>query len=464
MRRSFSFRRRSIAATLLMLGGLALFVVLAFIGHHSLRTVDAATELRSRARANELQAERVMSALKDVETGQRGFVLTGDEEYLDPFGRGLTELAESLRPLQAEFALLFGELQRDTLATLIDRRVALAERNVAARRQGMLEPDLQKTMLDEGRMTMQLIRERFDEVEAHLAREVEQREHEALRLKRRALWWAVLLPVSGVLLIVAAYVLLQREQARRQRAEHALRDANLQLEDAVAQRTAELQQALGQIETFAAHLDSSVEAERRRLAREVHDQLGQVFTSLKMTVHQVFKDSPQHAAEFERINALLGEGIATARRIAGALRPPLLDDLGLGAALSHAARQFGEQAGVRCEVRVEDSECLTAEQAIQLYRIAQEALTNVARHAAASRVWIEGALTEGRYHLAIEDDGRGMQAASGASLGTLSMRERASLAGGELRFEGGRDGGVRVQVSLPVNEGSLAHDACPDHR
>ena len=447
-----------------MLGGLALFVVLAFTGYHSLRAVDAETELRSRARMSELQAAIVLSALKDVETGQRGYVLTGDEDYLEPFARGVAELAEALLPLQAQFAGLFGELQRDTLMTLIERRVALAERNVDARRQGLLEPGLQKTMLDEGRVTMEMIRDRFDEVEAYLAREVERRDGEVQRLKRRALWWAVLLPLSGVLLIIAAYVLLQREQARRMHAERALREANQRLENAVAQRTAELRDALGQIETFAAHLDRSVEAERRRLAREVHDQLGQVFTALKMAVHQAFKDRAEYATELERINALIGEGIATARRIASALRPPLLDDLGLGAALTHAARQFGEQAGVRCAVRVDDSECLGAEQAIQLYRIAQEALTNIARHAAASRVWIEGALSEGRYRLAIEDDGRGMQAASGPSLGTLSMRERASLAGGELRFERGRDGGVRVQVSLPVDEGSLEHDAYPDHR
>jgi protein-histidine pros-kinase len=443
----------SIAAVLLMMGGLALFVALAFSGYRSLQDLDAETALRSRARTSLVHAGAVFSALKDVETGQRGFALTGDENYLEPFRAGSDEVGRAFERLRAESAPLSGlDFQLDALRLLVDGRVALARRNVAARRHGGLDGSVQKAMLDEGRAAMDLIRARFADVEARLRDEIDLRNRRVETLMERALLTSLLLTFTGVVLIAAAYVLLQREQRRRRLAERALRDANALLEDAVARRTAELEAALGQIETFALHLDRTIEAERRRLAREVHDQLGQVFTALSMVVHQALNGVPGRAGELERINTLLGDGIATVRRIASALRPPLLDDLGLGAALTHAARQFGERVGVACEVRVRDSERLNAEQATQLFRIAQEALTNVARHAAASRVWIDGEAVGQHYRLVFEDDGRGMGRDVGPSLGLISMRERASLAGGELALESGRTGGVRVQVSLPLDD------------
>lgn len=448
--------RPVLAAGLLLAGGLLLFILLAYSGFRSLQAVDHETQMRSRARVALLHAATVLSALKDIETAQRGYVLTADEHYLEPLRAGRDVLEPAFAEMRAiATPMLVTDL--NALWALVLRRVEMAQRNVDAHRADPAAISPLRVRLDEGRALMGQIRTRFDEIDATLRREIAQRDTRLRKLKRDAVMWAVLLTASGALLIVTAYVLLQREQTRRRRAEAALLAANAHLEDTVATRTAALERARAEIESFAHNLDRSIEAERRRLAREVHDQLGQILTALKMTAHRNLAGVERGAETLAQIDALIADGIATVRRIAAALRPPLLDDLGLGPALALAGRQFGAHVGVDCTVKVADSDCLDPEQATQLYRIAQEALTNIARHAGARRVWIEGGAVGGSYRLAIEDDGRGM-AQSGMppatpSLGLVSMRERASLSGGSLQIGSGRYGGVRIEISLPLAAG-----------
>ena len=432
-----------------MLFGLALFVALAWSSQASLREIESVTDARSRSRSGLLLAAEVMSALKDVETGQRGYVLTGDEHYLDPVEIGMRRLDDTFEALRAMLADR-PQARLDTLWTLIDHRVALAERNIADRRAYADEDSPWRRRLEEGRDTMDRIRVRFAAIEVMLRAEIEARDRSVDALRTRASVFNFLLPLSGVALILAAWSLLQRERRRRIDAEVAPIAANARLEDAVARRTAELQQALGEIEAFAHGLDRSIEDERRRLAREVHDQLGQLLTALKMMVHRALQGAPGREQDWPQIEAVLGEGIATVRRISAALRPPLLDDLGLEAALGLACRQFAERTGVSCEATLADAGRLSANQANQLYRIAQEALTNVARHAQAGRVRVDGEAVEGEYRLAVEDDGVGMAPQARSSLGLLSMRERAALAGGELRIGAGAAGGVRIEARVPL--------------
>ena len=452
-----AMRRPALTAGLLLAGGLLLFILLAYSGYRSLQTVEHETLMRSRASIGLLHAGTVLSALKDIETGQRGYVLTGDEHYLGPFLAGRDALEPAFSALRA-VATPSHATDLDALWALVLGRTELAQRNIDARRTEGAYTARFRALLDQGRTVMDEIRTRFDEVDAGLREEIVHRDKHLLELKRNAVMWAVVLTASGVVLIVIAYLLLQREQARRRRAEAALVDANTHLEDTVAARTAALERARAEIKSFAHNLDRSIETERRRLAREVHDQLGQVLTALKMNAHRSLAGVDGGAETLGQIDALVAEGIATVRRIAAALRPPLLDDLGLGPALTLAGRQFGEHAGVDCTVEVDDTACLNPEQATQLYRITQEALTNIARHAGAQRVWIAGEVAReaqsGIYRLAIEDDGCGMAQAGTppitTSLGLVSMRERASLAGGSLQVGSGRDGGVRVEVNLPL--------------
>lgn len=458
-------RRTHRNVALLMLGGLVLFVLVAFNSYQTLRAMETATHQRASARESLLASSTLLSVLKDVETGQRGYILTGNPIYLAPYETGLA-LANPAFVRLAERVAHLPAVSRTLLDTrgLLEQRLALAQRNVEARKREGFDAAQRLVLSDEGHAAMDAIRAQFLVIERLLRDEIAQRNAEVIRLKRQAFWAEGALSLLGVLLIVGSYMLVLREQKRRMRAESALRDANAELEAAVVARTAELERARSEIEAFAQRLDQSIEAERRRLAREVHDQLGQVFTALKMTLNHSFQNAADYDAALVRMNALLVDGIATARRIAGELRPPLLDDLGLGAALRHRAQRFAEETGVACEVALEHDDRLRPDQATQLYRIVQEALTNVARHAGAHQVWIAGQAGGGYYELAVEDDGRGMAAdATIGSLGLLSMRERAALAGGTLAFGPGRTGGLRMQVRLPLAHPQEEFHAHPDH-
>lgn len=444
--------RIQLGSALLMLGGLLLFVLVAISSYQTLRATEQATRLRAQARESLLTSGRVLSLLKDVETGQRGYILTGNAVYLGPYEAGYAEAMLAFIRLTQELANLpamFGPLHG--LQDMIELRLDQARRNVEARKQKGFDTAQKLILSDEGRLTMDAIRLRFAELERLQRQEIDRRNREVTILKRWAFWVNGALTFLGILLIGGSYILLLREHKCRVRAEQALLDANTHLETAVAHRTAELELARSEIEAFALRLDRGIEAERRRLAREVHDQLGQIFTALKMTLTQAFNKSPDQTGSIERMNSLLSDGIATARRIAAELRPPLLDDLGLSAALAHRAQRFAEETGVACETAVQQDERLHPEQATQLFRIVQEALTNVARHAGASRVRIEGTIADGQYWLAVEDNGRGMSDSMKTSLGLLSMRERAALAGGKLELGPGREGGLRVFVQLPLN-------------
>lgn len=253
-----------------------------------------------------------------------------------------------------------------------------------------------------------------------------------------------------------------RELAARRQAEREIRALNAALEERVAARTAELQAANAQLQALSARIESVREDERIHIAREIHDELGQMLTALKIDLDLL----PRHIAEAgagrtdkvaERL-AAMGEMAATmmdsVRRISAELRPSILDDLGLVSAVEWLGREFERRCGVPCTfagtaLRGDlDPACATA-----VFRIVQEALSNVARHAHATRVAIM--LESNEHDLAVEvvDDGRGITEADlrdPRSLGLLGMRERARLVGGEVDAGAGPTGGTSVRVRLPL--------------
>jgi signal transduction histidine kinase len=202
------------------------------------------------------------------------------------------------------------------------------------------------------------------------------------------------------------------------------------------------------------------EEERSRIARELHDDLGQSLTALKMDVIGLLKATaqpPEVAPIRGRILRTLDATVASVQQISSELRPSVLDDLGLIAAIEAEARLFEERSGIECEVSVGgdvpiDDDCITP-----IYRIVQEALTNVARHSNATRTEVRLHTGDGNLLLEIRDDGRGLtgrEIGDSMSLGLIGIRERADLIGGKVQFEGveGRGTIVSVRVPLPRKE------------
>jgi PAS domain S-box-containing protein len=212
------------------------------------------------------------------------------------------------------------------------------------------------------------------------------------------------------------------------------------------------------------HLQQIREEESLRIARVVHDELGQQLTGLKMDLRLVERGlekvaAPEAAPLLEKVISatdLLDATVVTVQQIAAELRPSLLDKLGLFAALRHESEQFRERSGLGCRfIAPEPSPTLPQNLAISCYRIVQEALTNVVRHARAQNVEITFIVRPDAYELTVCDDGCGIAPEAindVGSLGLLGMQERAFPLGGEVTVEPGREGGTRVKAVFPQTE------------
>ena len=242
-----------------------------------------------------------------------------------------------------------------------------------------------------------------------------------------------------------------------------VQNVNSQLEQLVAKRTSQLQtsttkllESREQLRQLSARLRDVLEEERSRISREIHDELGQSLTGMKMDITHVQKQlQPDQQALRDRLNVtsrLIDDTIKTVRRIASDLRPGILDDLGLVAALEWQCSQFEERTGVPCELVSEPANIeLPRETATVLFRIAQEALTNVARHANATQVTVSLILDEENLDLEVSDNGRGISDTDlqmSKSLGLLGITERARLLGGAAEIKGAPGKGTTVLVRL----------------
>ncbi len=196
-----------------------------------------------------------------------------------------------------------------------------------------------------------------------------------------------------------------------------------------------------------------LEGERRRVARELHDEVGQTLTGVMLQVEGLAAAVPEALREpLDELRETARHGTVEVRRIARQLRPDALEDLGLQSALQALANTFADQAHVRVDRRLEATVPLSDEQALVVYRVAQEALTNVARHAHAERVWLRLEHRDQQTVLTVRDDGRGLSpAALASSYGIRGMRERAMLIGADLSLDGESGRGTEVRLRLPLD-------------
>ncbi|MBL8279587.1 MAG: PAS domain S-box protein [Pelomonas sp.] len=252
------------------------------------------------------------------------------------------------------------------------------------------------------------------------------------------------------------FTVILRDISERLRTERALQDSHVQLQ-----------------RLLAAH-DRVQEEERKRVARELHDDLQQTLAAVLMETQlaRAGLEGGQGAAAgaaLERLNRLAAGAIASTRRIVNDLRPQMLEELGLVAALEQLAQRFAQQTGLACGVQPDH---FTSQEGphgsavdLCLFRVAQEALNNVAKHAQARHVTIRLAITPGGHRtLTVRDDGRGIEASDQrreGSFGLLGMAERVHAIGGTLRIEGRAGHGTLVRVDVPPEPASLASAAVP---
>jgi two-component system sensor histidine kinase UhpB len=228
---------------------------------------------------------------------------------------------------------------------------------------------------------------------------------------------------------------------------------------------AELRASREQLRALAAHIQSVREEERKRIARELHDELGQSLTGFKMDLVWIrnrvqaglaAEDTQPVLEKFASMGRLLDGMAVLMRKICTELRPGVLDDLGLAAAIEWQTREYQARTGIRCELKMEMGEVeVDPERSTALFRILQELLTNVARHARASHVTVLVRAAPGQLIMEVKDDGRGIKDSEQTgrkSLGLVGLRERAHVFGGTVEIGGSPGAGTTATVTMPLGK------------
>ena len=251
---------------------------------------------------------------------------------------------------------------------------------------------------------------------------------------------------------VGGIVIFSEEITERKKAQEAL----LRSEKMAFQRQ--------QLQALAERLQQAREEERKMVARDLHDQIGQILTAIKMDMTWAVRHLPQSNDEVhDRLKgsiALINDGVRSVRKICSGLRPGILDDLGLAAAVEWQSNEFAVRAGILCEVSVPAGELhLDSDRATAIFRIYQECLTNVARHAEARTVSTSLYRQDENILLVVHDDGKGFRESEVAgSLGVLGMKERAQVCGGSVQVSSSPGEGTTITVCVPLQASSAEQE------
>ena len=417
-----------------------------------MRLVTAEEDVR-RAQAQLARVVDLYALLMNAESGHRGYLLTGDATYLEPLHRAdgrIQLLGSELAATYQGKDVRVGAAIRQ-LGTVARERMNQMEESVAVYN---LEGPAAGLMLANSASrheTMARFRELAgvtrDYERALMDRSLENLERELTISGRLNL--ATLL--VGLLLAAIATTALIRSV--RQRAEAA---AELEQQHDELKSQFDAQQR--ELTDLARHLQHVQEEERARLSRGLHDELGGILLAARMDVTWMERHGPGEDANvkqrLERLRTVLDQGIELKRRVVEELRPTLLDTMGLLAALRWQSEETCKRANLRCTERYPDEEPrLNRAGAIALFRVVQEALANVAKHARASNVDITFEITNQEVILTVHDDGVGAaptDLARPRSHGLAGMRHRINVLGGRLDVSSGPDRGTTVRVRVPL--------------
>ncbi len=253
-------------------------------------------------------------------------------------------------------------------------------------------------------------------------------------------------------------VAMVEDISARKKAEAVLHQAHEDLEAQVRERTAKLTVLTEQLRNFSSYLQEARERERTTIAREIHDELGQALTALKLDFAWVKKEIPRDRKKLSEkvasMTDLLTTTMETVKRVATQLRPGILDHLGLTAAMEWQAGEFSKRTGIPCDIIFEPDDLhVDRDRSTTLFRIFQETLTNIARHAKATAVNARLNKESGDLVLYVSDNGSGIteeQAADSKSLGLIGIRERVYAWGGTVTIRGAKNSGTAITVRIPL--------------
>jgi signal transduction histidine kinase len=439
------------AISLTLLGAAGILLANAYISFENTRRLqDANTRIVHSANVLEKSA-RVNAQLARAGEAERGFLLTGQEKLLEPYAAATTQVMERLSELQsltADDELQQGRVNR--LTTLVKERIGQLDGTILTYRERGAQAALAAVARNEARPLADDVKTVLAELRAEEEKLRDAREQELGHSTRFAAFSASVAVAVGLSQLLLSWYVIALYLKRQRESQAELTRLNANLEKIVEARTSDLSR-------LSRHLMTVREEEKAKIARELHDELGSNLTAARMDlawVAQRVADQPAVAQRVARATEVVRATVDLGRRIIHDLRPPLLDNLGLSAAIEAHVTEFSKHSGLIVDIDVEEDLPELAEGCpIALFRIMQEALTNVLRYAKAGGVSVSLRREGNDVVLEIIDDGIGLSdavLAKSMSHGVLGMKERAAQIGGVLRLaRGPGNKGTAVRVTLP---------------
>lgn len=437
-------RRHPVVFSLALLAAAAMV----FVSEGSYWRSTATLQSLNAMAAARTQIQVLERNLLDAETGQRGYLLTHRPEYLQPYDQALRNMADAYRVLDA----YYGEdaESQEMLArlhALTETRLSELALTLHLDAQGKGKTSSEIMLTDIGREKMDAIRAVSAELLEYQTRAVVSSRNE---LNRTLALGRIGVAALSALSLLALFFYLRQSLALKQQQQELQRVVQVErdrLEVEVIQRTTELTE-------LAQHLQTAREDERQRLARNLHDELGSLLTSAKLDAARIrsrLAGAPAQTLELlAHLVGTLNSGIALGRRIIEDLRPSSLSNLGLVTTLDILAREYAQQSGVQVHSTLTPVR-LPAAAELVVYRLVQEAITNITKYAHARQVWIRLEARLGQVEVSVRDDGVGFdpRAKPQSAYGLVGMRFRVEAAGGSLHLVSAPGQGTCIEARLP---------------
>ena len=438
-----------IAPALLTLAFTIIFMVVA---EKNYRNVVFSVNERREARDNLDVIEALQVSLLTAETGQRGYLLTGNPEYLQLLASAKAEL----QTLQSRTTQMFAsrpdqQAKLNEITSLIvdkfidiDRTVKLIQQNKRDEAMAIVAKNSSKEFIDN-------IRQKISSLSKEMSVDLEEVrkgwEHDMLMSRLSMLAVAIL----NLMLLGFALFLFIKDLQQRQLLIAIRETENQRLLTVVDERTGELNE-------LSTHLQRSTEQDRAALARDLHDELGGILTSAKMDLewlrtHAIH--SPEALQRFSQLSEMLDDAVSVKRRVVESLRPSLLDNLGLASALEWYINEHCAKGGLKCKLNLaEELGVISPDASIALFRIVQEGTTNALRHAKAKSFSASLQIDGDNIKLLLEDDGRGLPSTfnpAKMSHGLSGIRQRARSLGGNAIWQSAPGKGTTITVTIPCS-------------
>jgi signal transduction histidine kinase len=429
-----------------LLAAILVPLVALVFAERALRELEGAQRATAAALAAPAAAEEVVGLVATAEAGLRDYLATGNEAGLKGYAAAAAKIESRIEALGPPSEPVTG------FRTLVGQKLGEMARAAELFKQGARVQAFE--VLVTGPVRMDELRAAVRAVATEAGRQAALETGSGTDRILKARIATALLAAFSVALVFIVGMFARREVSERERRTKEMRDDRNRLERAVAQRTAEISE-------LSSHLQQISEAERAKLARDIHDELGSLLVAGKMDAawvqNRVRGADASAAKKLQGLLGVLDQAIAIKRRVTEELHPTLLDNLGLGAALQWHVKDVCGRAGLVPEINVPAQEIeLPGQVAVALFRIVQEALTNTVKYAKARKVSVALSRSPAGVALVVADDGVGLPPPAErreAAHGILGMRERVRALRGELVIKSKPNAGTAIEVFVPMAAG-----------